>query len=207
MALPNDSVLVTAGTGTTIASDLVSSNEYEVWMNADPYGHIEGGRGVWTGSQVGSIFPTGDHNLCALWNGSGSGVTLEVLSYYAQFEDAIGDTFASLNRPRTYRITAAPSAGTTRTPVKTLSSTTALPAQVLFYGEGVTASRTGDPIWFHYTNVVIAGWSGVFHRVRGLGLRLDEPIVLVEGEGIVVHGGDNTNIAQQGGQYMRFMVR
>jgi hypothetical protein len=42
MTLANDSILVTPGTGTTVASHLVSSKEHQVVMVADDSGHIQG---------------------------------------------------------------------------------------------------------------------------------------------------------------------
>lgn len=43
MALPNDSILVTPGSGATVPTHLVSAKEYEVVMVADIAGHIMGG--------------------------------------------------------------------------------------------------------------------------------------------------------------------
>jgi hypothetical protein len=47
MTLPNDSVLVTAGSGTTIATHLVSSKEYQVVMNADFDGNIQNSKNMY----------------------------------------------------------------------------------------------------------------------------------------------------------------
>lgn len=44
MGLPNDSILVTPGTGATVATHLVSAKEYQVYMEADNLGHIKGSR-------------------------------------------------------------------------------------------------------------------------------------------------------------------
>jgi len=44
MSLPNDSILVTPGSGATVPTHLVSAKEYEVIMNADEFGHILGSR-------------------------------------------------------------------------------------------------------------------------------------------------------------------
>lgn len=42
MSLANDSVLITAGTGTTIATELISGKEHQVIVQADSSGHIVG---------------------------------------------------------------------------------------------------------------------------------------------------------------------
>lgn len=44
MALPNDSILVTPGSGATVATHLASGKEYQVVMEADALGHIKGSR-------------------------------------------------------------------------------------------------------------------------------------------------------------------
>lgn len=47
MALPNDSVDVTPGSGATIATQLAGGKEYQVVMTADPDGHIRGSLPAW----------------------------------------------------------------------------------------------------------------------------------------------------------------
>lgn len=47
MALPNDSILVTPGSGATVATHLVSTKEYQVIMQADSTGHIIGSRATY----------------------------------------------------------------------------------------------------------------------------------------------------------------
>lgn len=211
MAQANDSILVTPGSGATHAAELINSKKYQVWVEADAFGQIVLGQGMYIGSQSGAIFPTGPHKLCALWNGAGSGVTLEVFQYNVTMDDAIGDTWDTKNFPRIHRITAAPSAGTTRTPVKTKTTLSTLPAQVLFYGEGVTATAVGDPL--SLATLFNGGTSqmsmiGAFGK---LAIRHDIPdletIVLAAGEGIVVDGGDNNNIAASGSQALYFVSR
>ena len=44
MTFPNDSILVTPGSGATVATHAVSSKEYQVIMEADSLGHIKGSR-------------------------------------------------------------------------------------------------------------------------------------------------------------------
>ena len=44
MALPNDSILVTPGTGATVATHLISAKEYQGIVQADEFGHILGSR-------------------------------------------------------------------------------------------------------------------------------------------------------------------
>jgi len=44
MSLPNDSILVTPGSGATVATNTVSSKEYQTVMSADETGHILGSK-------------------------------------------------------------------------------------------------------------------------------------------------------------------
>jgi hypothetical protein len=47
LTLANDSILVTPGSGATVATHLISSKEYQVMMPADPDGHIWGSQDVY----------------------------------------------------------------------------------------------------------------------------------------------------------------
>jgi len=47
MALPNDSLLVTPGAGTTIATHLIGGKEYQTVLLADPDGHIAGSKPIY----------------------------------------------------------------------------------------------------------------------------------------------------------------
>lgn len=47
MALSNDSILVTPGTGATVATHLVSSKEHQIVMMADADGHIIGSKNIY----------------------------------------------------------------------------------------------------------------------------------------------------------------
>lgn len=47
MALPGDSITVTPGSGANVATEMVSSKEYQVMMLADRTGHIAGSRPVY----------------------------------------------------------------------------------------------------------------------------------------------------------------
>lgn len=53
MALPNDSIDITPGTGATVATQLASGKEYQVVMTSDADGHIRGSLPAW-----GLVIPT-----------------------------------------------------------------------------------------------------------------------------------------------------
>ena len=79
MALPNDSIAVTPGTGATVATQLVSSKEYQVVMLALPDGHLSGSapqyRLICPAQAVGA-----NKVFLDLFNATGSGASLRILS-------------------------------------------------------------------------------------------------------------------------------
>jgi hypothetical protein len=81
MALPNDSITVTPGTGATVATQLVSAKEYQVIMVAMPDGNIQGSlpqyRMTCPAQAVGA-----NKVFLDLFNATGSGGTLRVLSAF-----------------------------------------------------------------------------------------------------------------------------
>jgi hypothetical protein len=86
MALPNDSIAVTPGTGATVATQLVSSKEYQVVMLAMPDGHINGSlpqyRLICPSQAVGA-----NKVFLDLFNATGSGVSIRVLSAYCYVDN------------------------------------------------------------------------------------------------------------------------
>jgi len=81
MALPNDAINVTPGSGAVVATQLVSAKEYQVVMLAYPDGHINGSlpqyRMICPAQAVGA-----NKVFLDLFNATGSGGTLRVLSAY-----------------------------------------------------------------------------------------------------------------------------
>lgn len=79
MTLAGDSILVTPGSGATVATHTVASKEHQVVMVADADGHIQGSNPVYRlivqGSAVGANKVHAD-----LFNASGSALVLKVLS-------------------------------------------------------------------------------------------------------------------------------
>ncbi len=81
MALPNDAINVTPGSGAVVATQLVSAKEYQVVMLAYPDGHINGSlpqyRMICPAQAVGA-----NKVFLDLFNATGSGGTLRILSAY-----------------------------------------------------------------------------------------------------------------------------
>jgi len=86
MALPNDSITVTPGSGATVATQLVSSKEYQVVMLALPDGHIQGSlpqyRMICPAQAVGA-----NKVFLDLFNATGSGASLRILSAYCYVDN------------------------------------------------------------------------------------------------------------------------
>lgn len=77
MTQANDSVLVTAGTGTTIASHLVATKEHQVVMVADDSGHIQGS--LPTYFYCSPPIAVGVSKLhCDIFNATGSGKVMDI---------------------------------------------------------------------------------------------------------------------------------
>lgn len=86
MSLPNDSIAVTPGTGATVATQLVSSKEYQVVMLAMPDGHLANSlpqyRLICPSQAVGA-----NKVFLDLFNATGSGVSLRILSAFAYVDN------------------------------------------------------------------------------------------------------------------------
>lgn len=86
MALANDSIDVTPGSGVSVATQLVSGKEYQVVMHADSSGNIVGSSPIYRllvpAQAVGA-----NKVMCDLFNATGSGKTIKVLSAFAYVDN------------------------------------------------------------------------------------------------------------------------
>lgn len=83
MTVANDSVLVTPGSGATIATHLVNSKEHQVVMVANANGHLQDTLETW---YFWSTFDAGAQNevLIDIFNATGSGKVLKVRKLFIQ---------------------------------------------------------------------------------------------------------------------------
>lgn len=123
MALANDSIAVTPGTGATVATQLVSAKEYQVVMVALPDGNIQGSlpqyRLICPSQAVGA-----NKVFLDLFNATGSGVVIRVLSAYCYVDNdtaVTGTLGVEVNLTRTTAVgtggTAATADGTSLTAI------------------------------------------------------------------------------------------
>jgi hypothetical protein len=134
MSLPNDSIAVTPGTGATVATQLVSSKEYQVVMLAMPDGHINGSlpqyRLICPSQAVGA-----SKVFLDLFNATGSGVSLRILSAFCYVDNdtaVTGTLGVEVNLTRTTAVgtggTAATTNGTALTAITLSTMDTSNPA-------------------------------------------------------------------------------
>lgn len=199
MALPNDSITVTPGSGATIATQLVSSKEYQVVMVADASGHIQHSgdfyKALWPSQAVGA-----SKLYLDLFNATGSGKTMLVHSVraYVDNDTAVTGTLGvQLDLFRTTAVgtggTAATANGTVSTAatVSNVNSSTSLPAQVtarLAPAGGATSGAWMGTRWVftEETNAAsaIAGTAGA-----GYINDLMVPITVLENTGLKITQG------------------
>ncbi len=127
MSLANDSILVTPGSGATVATQLVSSKEHQVVMIANANGHILDTLETW---YFWSTYEAGAANeiLLDIFNATGSGKVIKVRKLYVHHNQAaVVGIGVTCNVDKT---SAVGTGGTTITPQPADSTNTALPAQI-----------------------------------------------------------------------------
>jgi hypothetical protein len=129
MSLANDSILVTPGSGATVATELVSGKEHQVVMIADKSGNLLNSKDsyiVYTGNTI--HVAAARTTLFDIFNASGSGKVMRVTGVYIipalVAVTGVGQTYEVI------RTSAVGTGGTTLTPQKYDSANPALPAQI-----------------------------------------------------------------------------
>lgn len=145
MTLPNDSILVTPGSGATVATHSVSSKEYQVVMQADAAGNlIDDPVGVYAASTV-AMAKSASKNYISIFNADAS-LVVDVLHVWVAQELTAAVT-GLVRGYRLYRTTStAHSAGTSNTPVKLDTTTGTLDADITVRSNGQTVTSSGEAI-------------------------------------------------------------
>ena len=188
MALPNDSIDVTPGTGATVATHTVSSKEYQVVMLANPTGHVMGSVPTYSAWST-AIASTVNLVYLHVFNATGSGKVVKMRKVFLQPSQAI----VAATAPHTWRIAKTSAVGTTGNTAITIqkhdSTDPAVPAQI-------TAARSytaGGTQTFTYFEVSIAteetaagnGLAPMFNILPNDGDVVSDYIIR-EGEGLAV---------------------
>lgn len=129
MTQANDSVLVTPGSGATIATHLANSKEHQVVVLASSGGHIFRTQATWVASTQNTAHVAAARTtLIDLFNASGSGLIVHVQGIYVvpalTAVTGVGQTYEVI------RTSAVGTGGSSITPVAADSANTSLPAQI-----------------------------------------------------------------------------
>jgi hypothetical protein len=192
MAQANDSILVTPGSGATVATELVGSKEYQAVVRADHRGHIIGGRDVYAFSAVGMTTATINKVFMTVYNADAT-IIAEIPLIVIAAENTAAVT-GLVRGIRVYRVTSAPTGGTTLTAVKLKSASPTIDADIVGRRDGVTATASGDPIAvasFSQEETGGAGGQIIVFSEQFVG----EPIVLAQNEGIMVQLDGTAGVA------------
>lgn len=191
MTLPNDSILVSPGSGATLATHLASAKEYEAWLTANAAGEFADPVGTWgvAQHQVGASDgqSTSTINRLSILNADAS-LIVEVLSVWGRVIRTSSTLLGVATRARLQRMTGH-SGGSTLTPSKIDSTTGSLDADITVRS-GRAASNvtitgaTGEELSSATAMVALTGMSEKFWlwNLRQEGL----PIILRQNEGVFV---------------------
>lgn len=129
MSLANDSILVTPGSGATVATELVGGKEHQVMMLADKTGNILGSKDTYIARTGNTIHVAAARTtLFDIFNASGSGKIMRVTGVYIipalAAVTGVGQTYEVI------RTSAVGTGGTAITPEKFDSANAAVPAQI-----------------------------------------------------------------------------
>lgn len=199
MALANDSILVTPGSGATVATHLISGKEYQVVMIAEEDGHL-----AHSGDFYKLLLPSqavGANKLFLdLFNATGSGKTMRIHSALAIVDNDTAVTGTLGVQIDLFKSTAVGTGGTAATANGTVSTAatitnintaTALPAGVtarLGPTAGATAGAWLGSRWV-FTEETNAG--SAFAGQYGAEFIMDKevPVVLLENSGLRINQG------------------
>lgn len=204
MAQANDSILVTPGSGATVATHSPGDGkEYQVIMPAGPNGHILGskpGYVLWIpGVAVGASKLFFD-----LFNAAGSGKIIELLGIWAIPKQDVAVTGALGVEVGLYRTSAVGTGGTAAT-YNTGSALTAanitpkdtanaaLPAQITARTSPTAGATIAAPYWGQYIQTEESPTSmaalQAFMNLLPIGMEEFQSITLNEGQGLLVKQG------------------
>lgn len=129
MSLANDSILVTPGSGATVATELVGGKEHQVVMIADKTGNLLNSKDTYIARTGNTAHVAAARTtLFDIFNASGSGKVMRVTGVYIipalVAVTGVGQTYEVI------RTSAVGTGGTTVTPEKFDSANAAVPAQI-----------------------------------------------------------------------------
>lgn len=115
MTQANDSILVTPGTGATVATHLANSKEHQVVMEADDTGHIYGTTDAYYLWQQPRVTTAAATDLLDLFNAAGSGKTIRLKGLWMIAEIRAANAFVASQRFDILKTSAVGTGGTAHT--------------------------------------------------------------------------------------------
>lgn len=187
MTQANDSILVTPGSGATVATHLVNSKEHQVVMLAGPSGNIYGTADTFiaaTGNSANVAAARTTH--FDLFNASGSGKIIEVVGLFI-----IPTLVAVAGVGLTWELiktSAVGTGGTTLTPRSMDSTNAALPAGVTARSKPTGGATTNFILSYQNTSSEetnpYAGMASILNHLTFSQMLDVQSIILREGEGL-----------------------
>lgn len=181
MGKANDSILVTPGSGATVATHTVSSKEHQCIIPCDAQGHLWGDRGLYAVSAAG-MAKSASKKYLSVFNADSTGVIVDIVGILICQENTAAVT-GLVRGYRVHRITAH-SAGTTVTPVALDTGEAALDADITCRSDGLTATTSGDPLAvgsLHEDEIGGGGPVWLFNEQL-----FGQPIVCRQDQGVVI---------------------
>jgi hypothetical protein len=197
MTQANDSILVTPGSGATVATHLVNSKEHQLVMLAGASGHIWGSKNTYivdTALQVNVAAARTTH--FDIFNAAGSGVELELIGLYIipslTAVTGIGLTWEII------KTSAVGTGGSTLTPRAFDSAMASLPAQVTARSKP-TGGATTDFIWTYVSSsseetTPYAGMASILNHLSFASSPDTAVWSLREGEGLKIDQTTNSAV-------------
>lgn len=189
MPQANDSILVTPGSGATVATELINSKEHQVVLLADAAGHIIGGRETFVGGDdTGLAAAAASSTPLAIFNASATH-TLEISHIIITL--ASGAVTGLISNFRVHRITANVSAGNTAVTPIALDSGDTLTGSVTCNRQSAAAT----PMTGHTISGIAMGRATLYGEETGGGesrcivyneLEVGEPILCKQNQGIII---------------------
>jgi hypothetical protein len=115
MSLPGNSILVTPGSGATVATQTVSSKDYQVIMLADQDGHIQGSAAAYQLVQMPRVTTAAATDFFDLFNATGSGKIIRIRGLYPTIEITAASAIIPTFRFDVFRTSAVGTGGTAHT--------------------------------------------------------------------------------------------
>jgi hypothetical protein len=151
VALANDSITVTPGSGATVATHLAGSKEHQAFVQVGSAGHIYGTQPTWTvASQNSTNVAAARTTHADLFNAAGSGVVLRVCGIYIiptlTAVAGIGLTWEII------RTSAVGTGGAARTPASYDTGNASLPAQITCRSKPTGGATTAATLLYPNTS-------------------------------------------------------